>query len=59
RLLGGKGRPGARYNLFDISGSPRAWRCRRQQFGYADGDDKITQLDDRLVAIPGQSAADE
>ncbi|EFL89043.1 metallophosphoesterase [Ahrensia sp. R2A130] len=59
RLTPSIGRPGARYNLFEISGNQGAWRCRQQQFGYGDGQQKISELADDIIAIAGQNAADE
>ncbi len=36
-----RGRPGARYNLFSISGESGNWICRMEQFGYRDGSKSV------------------
>ena len=59
RPTNGKGRPGARYKLFEITGSTGSWQCRRQQFGYGDGQQHISKLGDEMIAIAGQKASDE
>ncbi len=37
-------RPGARYNLFSISGEPGNWRCALDEYGFANGATNITLL---------------
>ena len=42
-----KARPGARYNLFSISGTPGQWQCHMLEFGYDRGATEITLLGER------------
>lgn len=40
-------RPGARYNLFSISGDPGNWQCEMEEFGFRDGSEVVELIDSR------------
>ena len=40
-------RPGARYNLFSISGEPSNWRCQMEEFGFRDGSETVELIETR------------
>jgi len=47
------GRPGGRYNLFSISGTPGSWRCQMQEFGYEPGSRTVSGIASRELAVQG------
>ncbi|MGI9353785.1 MAG: metallophosphoesterase family protein [Rhizobiaceae bacterium] len=40
-------RPGARYNLFSISGGPGKWQCGMEEFGFRDGSEAVELVESR------------
>jgi len=43
----GSNRPGARYNLFSISGEPGSWECGMEEFGFRDGSETVELIESR------------
>ena len=51
--LGAESRkPGARYNIFDISGPPQDWQCHMQEYGFEGSSAEISLVREKDFAIP-------
>ena len=47
-------RPGARYNLFEISGKAGKWNCLMNEHGYADSAESITRIRKQVIYQNGK-----
>ena len=48
-------KPGARYNLIEITGKTGAWNCSMKEFGYSAGATNVTLLGTRNIIENGKS----
>ncbi len=47
-------RPGARYNLFEISGKAGKWNCMMNEYGFADGGNSVSHISKRVIYKNGK-----